>query len=97
MKLVTNIKEWSYNNKQPIIPVVSTVISKRTNVSHSHNNTTNIGSSSITYYITFQFDNSERLELRVSGENYGVITEGDRGVLSFQGTRFISFERELRY
>ena len=92
-----NIKEWSYNNKQPIIPVSSTVMSKRTNVSHHHHGETHASSSSTTYYVTFEFDNGERVELRVSGSEYGLMAEGDKGILSFQGTRFISFERELRY
>ena len=92
-----NIKEWSYNNKQPIIPVSSTVMSKRTNVSNHHHGETHASSSSTTYYVTFEFDNGERVELRVSGSEYGLMAEGDKGILSFQGTRFISFERELRY
>ena len=95
--IVKNVKEWSNNNKQPIIPVDSTIISKRTNVSHHHHGDTHTTSSSTTYYVTFQFDNGERLELRVPGEQYGLMAEGDKGVLSFQGTRFISFERKITY
>ncbi|CUN93856.1 MULTISPECIES: DUF2500 domain-containing protein [Clostridium] len=95
--IVSNIKEWSNNNKQPIIPVASTIISKRINVSHHHHGETHTTSRSTTYYTTFQFDNGERLELKVSGKEYGLMAEGDKGILSFQGTRFISFERENRY
>lgn len=95
--IVNNIKEWSHNNKQPIIPVNSTIISKRANVSHHHHGETHATSSSTTYYVTFQFDNGERIELTVSGEQYGLMAEGDKGVLSFQGTRFISFDRKINY
>ena len=95
--IIRNVKEWSHNNKQPIIPVDSTIISKRTNVSHHHHGDTHTTSSSTTYYVTFQFDNGERLELRVPGEQYGLMAEGDKGVLSFQGTRFINFERKITY
>ena len=28
--LIKDVKEWSYNNKQPIVPVIATIISKRT-------------------------------------------------------------------
>ena len=87
--IVTNIKEWNHNNKQPIIPVTSTVIAKRSKVSHHHHGETHATSTSTTYYATFQFDNGERLELRVPGEQYGLIAEGDKGILSFQGSRFI--------
>ena len=34
------------------------------------------------------------MELEMSGEQYGLIAEGDQGQLTFQGTRFISFERD---
>ena len=33
------------------------------------------------------------MELSVSGSEYGMLVEGDRGGLSFQGTRYLSFER----
>lgn len=90
--IVKNIKEWSYNNKQPITPVDAVIVSKRSSVSHHHNQ--NNVSTSTTYYATFEFTNKERLELRVSGREYGLLAEGDRGILSFQGTRFIDFQRK---
>lgn len=95
--IFNNIKEWSHNNKQPIIPVASTVMSKRTNVSHRHHGETHASSTNTTYYVTFEFENGERVELRVSGNEYGLMAEGDKGILSFQGTRFVNFERKLRY
>jgi hypothetical protein len=33
------------------------------------------------------------MEFAVSGNQYGMIAEGDFGRLTFQGTRFLSFER----
>lgn len=95
--IVKGISEWSTNNKQPIIPVESVITSKRTSVTHHHHNTGDNmmhNSTSTSYYVTFEFGNGERLELKVSGRDYGLIAEGDRGVLSFQGTRFISFNRK---
>ncbi len=95
--IIKGISEWSSNNKQPIIPVDSTVSAKRISVSHhNHNTGDNMmhTSTSTTYYVTFEFENGERLELKVSGKEYGLISEGDKGILSFQGTRFISFERK---
>lgn len=95
--IVCGILEWSNNNKQPIIPVNATVVSKRLNVSHYNTNNENIHStsSSTTYYVTFEFENSERLELCVKGKEYGDMVERDFGVLSFQGTRFIGFKRKI--
>ncbi|HCL03961.1 MAG TPA: hypothetical protein DHW61_16405 [Lachnoclostridium phytofermentans] len=45
------------------------------------------------HFVTFQFESGDRLELGVSGQQYGLLGEGDVGKLTFQGTRFLSFER----
>ena len=46
-----------------------------------------------TYYVTFQVESGDRMELTVSGSDYGMLVEGDIGKLSFQGTRYLGFER----
>ena len=46
------------------------------------------------YYVTFEVPSGDRMELEMEGEQYGLIAEGDEGQLTFQGTRFISFERD---
>ena len=84
------VKENRYNNKQPIVPVEVKVIGKRTHVSGGGEN----HSASTTYYITFELINAERLELSVSYNDYAYIVEGDKGILTFQGRRFKSFERK---
>ena len=33
------------------------------------------------------------MELPVTGPEYGMLAEGDRGRLTFQGTRYLGFER----
>ena len=95
ISIFKGIKEWSYNNKQPIIPVDAIVVAKRGHTTHHHNNNTHTSSSSTTYYITFEFSNREMIELRVPSAKYGLIAEGDNGILYFQGSRFISFERNI--
>ena len=47
-----------------------------------------------TYYVTFQVESGDRMELRLSGTEYGQLAEGDTGKLSFQGTRYLGFERK---
>ena len=42
---------------------------------------------------TFQVESGDRMELPVSGREYGMLAEGDIGKLTFQGTRYLSFER----
>ena len=63
---------------------------------HSHHNTGGAAhvTSSTTYYATFQVESGDRMELRLSGAEYGMLAEGDRGRLTFQGTCYLSFERE---
>lgn len=52
-------------------------------------------SASTSYYATFEVESGDRMELQLSGQEYGQLAEGDTGVLSFQGTRFLSFDRTL--
>lgn len=44
-------------------------------------------------YVTFETDRGDRVELLVPEREYGVLLEGDEGILTYQGTRFISFHR----
>lgn len=98
--LVTTIKgirQWNKNNHSPRLTVPATVVSKRTNVSaHRHRHGTtgmHHTSRSTTYYVTFQVDSGDRMELSMAGQEFGLLVEGDRGKLTFQGTRYLGFER----
>lgn len=76
--------------------VPATVVTKRTDVDrrssggangHRHYRTyTN-------YYVTFEVESGDRMELHLEGSEYGLLVEGDKGNLSFQGTRYLGFER----
>lgn len=84
------------NAKAPIITVQARVIAKRTNVSTHHHNTGNNHTthhSSTSYYITFETEHGERLELPLSGRMYGQLIEGDEGDLTYQGEWFKDFRR----
>lgn len=99
--IIKGLGQWNKNNNSPRLTVDATVVSRRTNVSHHQH--ANAGDSSgahgfhtttsTTYYITFQVDSGDRMELQVSGSEYGLLIEGDSGKLSFQGTRYLGFER----
>lgn len=81
------ISQWNKNNHSPRLTVSATVVAKRTHVRHHDDG-------SVTkYYATFQFESGDRLELHVPSSQFGYLVEGDRGQLSFQGTRFLGFER----
>ena len=87
------INQWNKNNHSPRLTVWAKVVAKRTNVSHSHSGNTSHHSTSTTYYVTFQVESGDRMELPVAGYEYGMLVEGDEGNLSFQGTRYLGFER----
>ena len=94
--LLKGLGEWSKNNHSPQLTVPVTVVAKRTNVSrHHHGGQHHHSSTSTTYYVTFPVESGDRMELRISGSQYGLIVEGDTGKLTFQGTRFLNFERQL--
>lgn len=87
-----NIRQWNKNNHSPRLTVEATVVAKRTHVTH-HQDTEESSHSTTTYYATFQVESGDRMELQMEGKQYGLLMEGDRGRLTFQGTRFIQFER----
>ncbi len=95
--LVRGIGQWNQNNHSPRLTVEAVVCTKRESVTHHHHNDASTGAmhmtSSTDYYVTFEVESGDRLEFCVSGREYGMLTEGDRGRLSFQGTRYLGFER----
>lgn len=48
------------------------------------------------YYVTFEEKTGNKLELLVSGEVYDSVRRGERGVLSYQGLRFLEFLPQKR-
>ena len=95
--IIKGISQWNKNNHSPRLSVPATVVAKRTNVSHSrhHHGTDSMAhhSTSTSYYVTFQVESGDRMELHMAGHEYGMLVEGDRGSLTFQGTRYLGFER----
>lgn len=95
---VKGISQWNKNNHSPKLTVPATIVAKRTNVSrHRHHGAGNLHHShtSTSYYVTFQVESGDRMELHVAGHEYGLLIEGDTGKLTFQGTRYLGFERSF--
>ena len=84
--IVSSIKQGIKNNNSPLLTVPAEVASKRIHVQGDNSHTT--------YYVTFEVQSGDRMEIIVKGEEYGMLVEQDLGLLSFQGTRYISFERQ---
>ncbi len=92
--IVNGIITWSKNNRSPILTVPAKVVTKRTNIRGGGSN--NTGGASTSYYVTFEEQNGERHELKMNGYDYGLLVEGDLGILTYQGTRYHSFNRHKK-
>lgn len=92
--LIKKISEWNGNNQSPVLDVEAFVVSRRTNTTYYHQSN-GTDTRSAAYYVTFQVESMNRLEFKVSGTEYGQIAEGDQGKLTFQGTRFLGFDRAI--
>lgn len=74
------------NNRKPKLKVSATVVAKRTS---SHRKATDRH-----YFVTFQVESGDRIEFWVDSFQYSELIQDDCGILTFQGTRFIAFERD---
>ena len=93
---VKSFGQWRKNNNSPRLTVPATVVTKRTDVTRRRSGGTNGHHhyhTSTNYYVTFEVESGDRMELHLSGPEYGLLVEGDKGKLSFQGTRYLGFER----
>ena len=87
--LIRGVGEWNKNNQSPKLTVPATVVAKRSDV-HRGIETMHTFTS---YYVTFQVESGDRMEFGVSDMEYGMLAEGDSGELTFQGTRYLNFQR----
>ncbi len=85
------ISAWNKNNNSPRLTVPATIVEKSQRyVSRgmgAHDDHTS-------YYITFQVESGDRMSFLVPWPDYGILVEGDTGRLTFQGTRYLSFDRD---
>ena len=93
---VSGISQWTKNNNSPRLTVDATVVATRGNTTRHHHHGANghhHHTYNTTYSATFQFESGDRIELQMAGHEFGLIVEGDKGNLTFQGTRYLGFER----
>jgi hypothetical protein len=76
------------DNRQPVLSVSAQVVTKR------HDTGGAGGISATSYYVGFELESGERKEFPVSGNEYGMLAEGDKGTLTYQGTRYQGFQRQ---
>lgn len=87
--LFKGLSQWSSNNKSPILSVPAEVVTKRSQTSGGAGDS----AARTRYYVTFQVESGDRIELPMNGRKYGMLVEEDLGILTFQGTRYKGFER----
>lgn len=89
------LKQQANNNNMPKetmnVRVVGKRLERHRSISRSYGFRTHT-----TYYVTFLTENSTRMELVVLGEEYEWLQEGDSGILSCQGTRYLGFSKKNR-
>ncbi|HYE84403.1 MAG TPA: DUF2500 domain-containing protein [Clostridia bacterium] len=87
---VKGIGQYFRNNSLPEQQIPARLIAKRTHTWGGHGNM----SAHTSYYATFETEKGDRLEFPIGSQFSGMHVEGDAGMLTHRGTRFISFERE---
>ena len=90
-----SFKQERQNDQSPRLTVKAKVVAKRTHFRRGSSTSHTVGHGYTTYFATFEVESGDRMELQLQGSAYGLVVEGDRGKLTFQGTRFLSFEREI--
>ena len=94
--IVWSIVEKSRNNAQPTLSAEARVVAidGRDSGAFTHSGTKAFLNLNREYRITFELLSSgERKKFYVPVKGHKTIAEGDVGVLTFQGTRYISFKR----
>ena len=84
------VREHLRNNAMEEVTLPARIITKRTHVWGGQGET----GASTSYYVTFEDENGDRTEFSVSSSFYSMHAEGDKGMMTHQGTRFLHFERD---
>ena len=96
MGVFRTFKDWRHNEQSPRLTVPVTVVAKRTAYRRTMSDKRSTYANAHTnYFATFQVESGDRFELPLEGSQFGLLVEGDTGKLTFQGTRFLKFEREI--
>ncbi len=91
---IKNIKQDIKNKNSLRLTVDTVIVAKRNHIRNSVNNgIDNHHHTYTSYYATFEVESGDRMELEIPEYEYGLLAENDRGKLTFQGTKYISFDR----
>jgi hypothetical protein len=96
--LIKSFTDRTRNNGSPVVTSRVTVTAKTMNTAYRGNyipDNISVQTPYNTYFITFEFANGNRAEFTVPRTDYAYISEHDAGVLTYQGSRYINFERDI--
>lgn len=85
ISLINELRKSIHNNSQPVLKVEAKIVSKRTKARGQNTRTY--------YYVTFEFESGDRKEIKMKGNEFGMLVEGDKGNLTFQGDKYLGFVR----
>jgi len=94
--IAKGIAQWSRNNGSPVLSVEARVVNLRMRVSggmHTAGDNLSVSGALTDYYATFEVESGDRMEFAVGGEEYGLLSKDDTGSLTFQGARYLGFQR----
>ena len=94
--IAKGVMQWFRNNASPVLSVEARVVNLRMKVSggmHTAGDNLSASGASTYYYATFEAESGDRMELAVGDEEYGLLAQGDTGSLTYQGTRYLGFQR----
>lgn len=100
--LIKGVAQWHENNESPRLTVQARVVNKRKDIHHEHH--ANAGditgahgyhtTTSVVYFVTFQVESGDQMGFVVNSSEYEMLQEGTSGRVSFQGSRYLGFEKE---
>lgn len=80
--IIKDVFRWNKDNKSPILTEQAQIVEKRIKAYDEHSDN---------YFVTFQLE-EDSIELEVAENQYGLLRKNDKGLLTFQGMRFVAFE-----
>ena len=92
-RIVKELQLWHQNNQCPVQTVEVIVAAKWIDEVRYTEPGTHHETISTFYYVLFEAEDSSSIEFGVREREYDMFTEGEKGQLTFQGTRYQGFEK----
>lgn len=95
LSLIIVVRQWWKNKHSPLIVTQSTISGKRIEEHYIRSKQSDdLGYRTrkvLIYYITFNLEGGEHIELRTNESVYSDLKNGDCGKLTFKGSKYIGF------